>query len=172
MWWMTQVIHYTIISRVNWFLDLATSLCHLPWLTDTFPSLFHRQSEFTMQTFREAQFPLICNILFVFLWALIMCIISRKWSNKVLLDLTWLDFHPYLCTILIEFGLRIFRSFDYSISIWRQIQIRSKTLHDDSKWPYTTLDPCMSTIYTKLGSPGRHSKFCCNRQQNLENKQF
>ena len=66
----------------------------LPWLADIFPPLFHRQSEFTMLTFRGAQFPLICNlfffsVLFVFLWAFIMCIISRNGAIKFYL--TWLD---------------------------------------------------------------------------------
>ena len=66
----------------------------LPWLADIFPPLFHRQSEFTMQTFREAQFPLICNLFF---YSFLVCIFVsfhyvhnfEKWSNKVLLDLTW-----------------------------------------------------------------------------------
>ena len=95
MWWMTQVIHCTVVSRVDWFLDLAACVCRMPWLADIFPPLFHRQSEFTMQTFREAQFPLICNLFF---YSYLVCIFVsfhyvhnfQKWSSKVLLDLTWL----------------------------------------------------------------------------------
>ena len=73
-----------------------SGLMRLPWLANIFPPLFHRQSEFTMQAFREAQFPLICNLFF---YSYLFCIFMsfhyvhnfQKWSNKVLLDLTWLD---------------------------------------------------------------------------------
>ena len=83
-------------DRLTGQLISSSGLMRLPWLADIFPPLFHRHSEFTMQTFRLAQFPLICNL---FCYSYLVCIFVsfhyvhnfQKWSNKALLDLTWID---------------------------------------------------------------------------------
>ena len=95
MWWMT-VIHYRIDSRVSWFLDLAACICLLLWLADIFPLLFYRQSESTMQTFRGAKFPLMCNWLFYNL----LCVLSVSFHfvhnvhlyGVITFHLTWLAY--------------------------------------------------------------------------------
>ena len=92
MWWMMEVIHYKIGWQVSWwFQDLVACVS---CLVNIFPDLFHRQTEFTILTFRGAQFSLKCNLvlctisLYVFLWAFIVCIISCFGAIKS--HLTWL----------------------------------------------------------------------------------
>ena len=146
---MTQVIHYMIFSRVNWFLDLAACVCRLPWLADIFPPLFHRQSEFTMQTFRVAHFPLICNSFF---YSYLVCIfvsfhyvhIFQWWSNKVLLDLTRIIFFFFPGIIEENSG-----SIKEVIFVWQLWPVMSLLLI--ATFGFGFLEPTLSIHLEKVG---------------------
>ena len=94
MWWKMQVIHYTIVSRVIWFLDLAACVCRDWPISFLLCSTGNQNSQCKLSERHNFHWYVIC-----FFYSYLVCIFVsfhyvhnfQKWNNKVLLDLTWLD---------------------------------------------------------------------------------
>ena len=72
---MTQVIHYTIVSRVNWLLDLAACVCRLPWLAFLLCSTGNQNSQCKLSERHNFHWYVICFV-FLFISCLYFCQLS------------------------------------------------------------------------------------------------